>query len=89
MLQAEVEADRDDREKEYALNRQGSVFAFVVMLILVVAGAALLFMDKDSAGFASIVTVIGGMGGLGIFMRKNNFRRDRGLFYRRMKDLRG
>ena len=69
-LKANVDADADDRDKEYKLSRLGSVFAFIIAMTLIVIGGICLVMDKSLSGFASIGIAVASVGGVTYFNRK-------------------
>lgn len=68
-LRADVEADSDDRRKEFVLGLAGSIFAFVALLTLIVIGGVLLYAGRDVSGFASIALGLTSIGGVAVFRR--------------------
>ena len=72
VLQANVEADADDRNKEYRLSVLGSILSCLVLVVLVIVGAICILFNKGAAGVTSIAVALGGMGGLSFFNMKKS-----------------
>lgn len=71
-LEASIEAEADNREKDYKLARLGSIFAFLIALALIGFGSVCILLGKNVAGFVSIGIAIGAIGGVTYFNNKES-----------------
>jgi uncharacterized membrane protein len=70
-MQSEHRRSLETKMVERSLNRQdrGQIMAFVLALIAILGGIAMVFADKDAAGLATIIAAAGGIAGIFIANR--------------------
>lgn len=57
-------------------NKRGLIFAFVLVLLLIIGGFILILFDKDAYGFASIVASLATLAGTFIYRKKQEQKSD-------------
>lgn len=75
-LEGNIEADQDDRNKQFKLSAIGSVSALIICMTIVVFGGFCLLEGRSISGFGSMAIALGSIGGIFAYTRSKRASRE-------------